>query len=122
MKVGQLGLELDQRVAGAGDIAGAAGADAVLCGGLGHGRDHLGVTAHTKVVVGAPDGHVLGLAAGSVPDGGWEMFGTALEIGEHSVAAFRFQLANGVGEVMAIAHLNPMRCDFGLAPPQCQLR
>ena len=65
------------------------------------------MTAHAEIVVRAPDGDVLGLTGGTVPEGGREMLRAALEIGENAVATFRFQLADGVGEVMAIAHPEP---------------
>ena len=55
VQVGELALELDQRMIGAGDVAGAAGAGAHAGRGLDHGADHLRVLAHAEVVVGAPD-------------------------------------------------------------------
>ena len=55
VQVGELALELDQRMVGAGDIAGAAGAGAHAGGDVDHGADHLGVLGHAEIIVGAPD-------------------------------------------------------------------
>jgi hypothetical protein len=71
VQVGELELQLDQRVVGAGDVAGAAGAGAHAAGRLLHGLDDLGVLAHAEIVVGAPDGDFLGPAVGT-PDGARE--------------------------------------------------
>ncbi len=55
VQIGQFLLQLHQRMMGAGDVAGAAGAGADARGGLDHGADHLRVLAHAEIVVGAPD-------------------------------------------------------------------
>ena len=67
VQVGQFLLELHQRMMGAGDVAGAAGAGADARGGLDHGADHFRVLAHAEIVVGAPD-HDVARALRRVPD------------------------------------------------------
>ena len=59
VQVGELGLELDVVVGGAGDVARAAGAGADLVDRLVHGVEHDRVLAHAEIVVGAPDRHVV---------------------------------------------------------------
>ena len=65
VQVGELALQLDQRMVGAGDVAGAAGAGAHAGRGLDHGADHLGVLAHAEIVVGAPDHDLARRPAGN---------------------------------------------------------
>ena len=77
-------LELDQRVVGAGNVTGAAGACPHPGGRVGQRRDHLGVLAHAEIVVGAPHCH-FALAGVAAPDGPRETAGDPLEIGEHPV-------------------------------------
>ena len=67
VQVGQFLFELHQRMMGAGDVAGAAGAGADSCGGLDHGADHLRMLAHAEIVVGTPD-HDIARALRRVPD------------------------------------------------------
>ena len=55
VQVGELGLQLDVIVGGAGDVARAAGAGAGLVDGLVHGLEHDRVLALAEIVVGAPD-------------------------------------------------------------------
>ena len=55
VQVGEFALELDQRMIGAGDVAGAARAGSHPGRGLDHGADHLRMLAHAEIVVGAPD-------------------------------------------------------------------
>ncbi len=55
MEIGEFRLELHQRMIGAGDVAGAAGAGADAGRGLDHGADHFRMLAHAEIVVGAPD-------------------------------------------------------------------
>ncbi len=86
MQVGELALELDQRMVGAGDVAGAAGAGAHAGCGLDHRADHLWVLAHAEIVVGAPHDDVA-RPLRRVPDRAREASGEPLEIGEHPVAA-----------------------------------
>ena len=56
VQVGDLRLELDVVVRGAGDVARAAGARAGGVERRVHGGEHGGVLAHAEVVVGAPHG------------------------------------------------------------------
>ena len=62
VQVGQLGLEFDVIVGGAGDVARAARARAGLVDGPVHGLDDDRVLALAEIVVGAPDDHVARLA------------------------------------------------------------
>ena len=120
VQVGELALQLDQRMVGAGDVAGAAGAGAHARRGLDHGADHLRVLAHAEVVVGAPD-HDLARALRRVPEGVRKAAGDALEIGKHPVAPLVVQAAQGVGEKRVVFHGNsrPLPAAFsafGCAP------
>ena len=56
VQVGELVLELDVIVGGAGDVARAAGAGADGVDRLVHGGDDGRMLAHAEIVVGAPDG------------------------------------------------------------------
>ena len=56
VQVGELALEHDDRMMGAGDVAGAAGAGAVGARRLDARLDDVGVDAHAEIVVRAPDG------------------------------------------------------------------
>ncbi len=103
MEVGELALQLDQGMIGAGDVAGAAGAGAHPGRGLDHGADHLGVLAHAEVVVGAPHDDIA-FALGRVPHRMGEPAGQALEIGKHPIAPLTVQLGEGIGEVRCIIH------------------
>ena len=111
MQVGELALQLDQRMIGAGDIAGAAGAGAHAGGGLDHGADHLGVLGHAEIVVGAPD-HDVARAVRRMPQRVREAAGDAFEIGKHPVTAFVPQLSQGGRKKYAVIHVS---CSF---PPQ----
>ena len=97
MEIGQLLLEEDVGVRGAGDVARAARARSDALEGLGHGLQHDGMLAHAEVVVGAPDRHV-DRAVGAVPGGAGEVPAVALDIGEDAVAAFRAQPGEGVDQ------------------------
>ena len=103
MQIGQFGLQLHQRVMGAGDVAGAAGAGADSRGGLDHGADHFRVLAHAEIVVGAPD-HDVALALRRVPDRMREAARDPLEVGENPVAPLVMQAAEGGGEEFAVIH------------------
>ena len=103
MQVGEFALELDQRVIGAGDVAGAAGAGAHAGGGFHHGADHLGVLRHAEVIVGAPDHH-LARAIRGMPAGMRKAPGDALKVGEDAVAAFLAQFAQGGGKIGLVIH------------------
>ena len=77
MQVGELALQLDQRMVVAGDVAGATGAGAHAGGDIDHGADHLGVLGHAEIVVGTPDYH-LAWAARGMPEGVRKAAGDAL--------------------------------------------
>ena len=55
VQIGELALQLDVEVGGAGDVARAARAGAGGVDRLVHGGEHLRVLAHAEIVVGAPD-------------------------------------------------------------------
>jgi hypothetical protein len=103
VQVGKLALQFDQRVAGAGNIAGAAGARAHAGRGLNHGADHLRMLTHAEVVVRAPD-HSGARAVGGMPDRVGKTPGDAFEVGEDAVAAFLVQAGKRPGKEMIIGH------------------
>ncbi len=103
MQVGELALELDQRMVGAGDVAGAARAGAHAGRGLHHGADHLGVLAHAEVIIRAPDDDVA-RPIRRVPDRAREAPGEPLEVGENPVAALVPEAGEGPGEMCGIIH------------------
>ena len=103
VQVGEFGLELDQRVIGAGNVAGAAGAGAHAGGGLDHGADHLGVLAHAEIVVGAPDDDFARAFRG-VPDRVREPAGDPLQFREHAIAPLVMQAVQGVIEEGLVIH------------------
>ncbi len=104
VQVGELTLELDQRMVGAGDVARAARAGAHAGCGLDHGADHLRVLGHAEVVVRAPD-HDVALALRGVPDRVRKTACDALEIGENPVAALVPQFAQGRREITLVIHV-----------------
>ena len=104
VQVGKFQFELDQRVVGAGNVAGAAGARAHPAGCVLERGDDVGVLAHAEIVVGAPDGDFLGAAVGA-PDGAREFAGDALEIGEDAVAALCMELVDRFLEEPLIIHV-----------------
>src|ERR1043166_8076925 len=106
MEVGELCLELDEGMIGAGDVAGAAGAGADARRGFDHGADHFRMLAHAEVVVGAPD-HDIALAFRGVPDRMREPAGNALEIGKHPVAPLVMQAVESIVEKLAVIHRKP---------------
>ena len=82
--VGQFAFEQHMGVAGAGDVAGAAGAGAGAVELLRHRRQHHRVLAHAEIVVRAPDGD---LGADAMIVGARETAAAPFEIGEDPVAA-----------------------------------
>ena len=58
---------------------------------IAHGLQHDLMLAHAEIVVGAPDRDLLGAAVAMVAGEG-KIAGLALEIGEHTIAAFGLQL------------------------------
>ena len=106
MQLGQFPLELNERMMGAGDVAGAAGAGAHPGRGLDHGADHLGMLAHSEIIVGAPD-HDVVRALRRMPDGVGKPARDAFQIGKNPVAPLVMQAAEGDTEVLAVIHRKP---------------
>ena len=104
VQVGELALQLDQRVVGAGDVAGAPGAGAHAGGDVDHGADHLGVLGHAEIVVGAPD-HYFALAGRRVPVGVRKAAGDSLQVGKYPVTALVPQFCQGGREKYAVIHV-----------------
>ena len=106
MQVGKLGLELDDRIVGAGNVAGSARPCPVRANRLDRGLDDVGMAAHAEIIVRAPDRHFarpVFLALGA-PLGDREPARVTLEIGEGAVAPFRLQARNRVLEAPLIVH------------------
>jgi hypothetical protein len=103
MQVGEFALQLDQRVAVAGDVAGATGAGAHAGGGFDHGADHLRMLAHAKVIVRAPN-HDRARAVRGMPCRVRETTGHAFEIRKHAVAPFLVQPGKRGGKEIIIGH------------------
>ena len=92
VKVGELGFELDDAMMGAGDVARAACAGAVLVRRGGRRAAHVRVAAHAEVVVRAPDRHFARLLASArAPERGRETRRVALEVDEHPIALLVLQ-------------------------------
>src|SRR5438876_10966234 len=85
------------------DVAGAAGAGAYSGRGLDHGADHLGVLAHSEVVVGAPD-HDVARPFWGMPHRMGEPARDPLEVGENPVAPLIMQAVEGGREEPAVIH------------------
>ena len=90
VQIRQFLLQFHQRVVGAGNVAGTAGARAHGRDGRGHRRDDVRVLAHAEIVVGAPHGDLGGFAV-MAPDGLRKPAGNALEIGKDPVAFLGMQ-------------------------------
>ena len=103
MKVGQFLLELHQRMMGARDVAGAAGAGADAGRGLDHGADHFRMLAHAEIVVGAPD-HDIAATLRRVPDRMREAARDPFEVGENAVAPLVMQAVESGTEKFAVIH------------------
>ena len=103
VQIGQFAFEFDQRVMGARDIAGAAGAGADPGRGLDHRADHLGVLAHAEIIVRTPD-HDVARAVRRVPQRVRKPARDAFQIGENPVAVLVVQPPEGGTEELAIVH------------------
>ena len=103
VQVGELALELDQRMVGAGDVAGAAGAGAHARGGVHHGADDARVLRHAEIVVGAPD-HDVTRPLRRMPGHGGEAAHHTLEIGKNPVAPLLMQTIKGGGKEILVIH------------------
>ncbi len=105
MPVGKLAFEHDVGVVGPGDVAGAAGAGAVAFDRRVHGGEHVRILAHAEVVVGAPHGDLLALAA-EVADRAREGAGLALKLGEDPVTPLGPEPVDLVFEKTLIIHMS----------------
>jgi hypothetical protein len=105
MQVGEFALQLNQRMVGAGDIAGAAGAGAHAGGDVDHGADHLGVLGHAEIVVGTPDYH-LARASRGMPESVRKAAGDAFEVGKYAITPFVPQLSQGGRKKYAVIHVS----------------
>src|SRR5262249_22185284 len=114
VQVGELLLELDQRMMRARDVAGATGAGADARRGLDHGADHLRVLAHAEIVVGAPD-HDVARPLRRVPDGVREAAGDPFEVSEDAVASLVMQTIEGGTEELAVIHRRTWNGNWGPA-------
>ncbi len=101
VQIGELALELDQRMVVAGDVAGAAGAGAHARRGLDHGADHFGVLAHAEIVVRAPDHDIL-RPLRRMPHRVRKASGDTFEIGEDPVTPLAAQPGQRRGEIGGI--------------------
>jgi len=107
--VGQLALQEDVVVVGAGDIARAPRAGAALGEGADHGGDDLRVLAHAEVVVAAPDHDLFSGtgAAGNMPQGDGKAAGAAFEVGKDAIAALGLQGVDRALEQALVVHGSP---------------
>ena len=109
MQIGELGLELHDRMVGPGNVARAAGAGAVGARRPNRGLDHIGVAAHAEIVVRAPDGDFARamLLAGRAPHRHRKAARVALEIGENAIAFLRLQAVDRILEAPLVFHHAP---------------
>ena len=105
VQVGELLLERDQGMIGAGDVAGAAGAGAHPGRGLHHRPDHLGVLAHAQIVVGAPHDDVTG-AVGGMPNGARKAPGQTFQVGKNPIAPLVLEPGESAGKKHVVIHEN----------------
>ena len=118
MQIRELRLELHDRMMGAGDVAGAAGAGAVGARRTHRRIDHFRVAAHAEIIVRAPDGDFAGpvLFAFGAPHRHREPARVALEIGEDAIALFRLEAVDRILETSLVA-----RRLFSLSLPPARL-
>jgi hypothetical protein len=117
VQVRELALQLDKRVARAGDVAGAAGSDADPLGRVGHGAHDSRVLPHAEIIVRAPN-RDFARTGSAVPQGRREPAGHALELGKGAVATLGLDALQRPIEVTAIIHqlTTTGRSDRGLQP------
>src|SRR5262249_29533440 len=108
MEVGKFTLELDERVIGACDVAGAAGSGAHAGRGRDHGAYYLGMLTHAKIIVRAPDDDVACTMRG-MPGGAWKATGVALKVGKNSIPALVAQFGQRLREMSLIIHCSHPR-------------
>ena len=97
VQVGELALQLDVVVGGAGDVARATRSGAGHVERRVHGGDHGRVLAHAEIVVGAPHGDGPGPVRREVPRSR-ETAALAADVGEYPVAALRLQCQSMPGQ------------------------
>ena len=102
MQVSQFLFEFDMIMCGAGNVARAPGTGAHVIDGFVHCRKDNGMLAHTKVVIGTPDGDFTFTTLPAVKGTG-EPAPDAADIGKFSVTAFCLQPANGLFQNAIIA-------------------
>ncbi len=105
---GQLLLQEDMVVVGAGDVAGAPRARAAFLDRLDHGLAHERVLAHAEIVVGAPHDDLAEGAVAVVEAGQGKAPRLALEVGESAVPPLRFELADAGLEKAVEVHLSSL--------------
>jgi hypothetical protein len=88
---------------GARDVAGATGAGADPGRGFDHGADHLGMLAHSEIIVRAPDRDIARPFRG-MPHRMREPARDPLKVGENPVAPLIVQAAEGGTEEFAVIH------------------
>ena len=100
VKVGDLRLELDDSMVGAGDVARPARARSVAIRRIGRCGAHGRMSAHAQVVVRAPDRHVARLfVSARTPRAVGNAGSVTLEIDEHAVAPLVLQPLHRLCEV-----------------------
>jgi hypothetical protein len=104
VQVGELALELHQRMVVAGDIARAAGAGAHSGRGLDHGADDFRMLAHAEIVVGAPDDDGF-RSLRRMPHCMRKAPGDALQISEYPVAPFGMEPRQRSGEIAVVINV-----------------
>ena len=103
VQIGEFMLKLHQRMMGASDVAGAAGAGADAGCGLDHRADHFRVLAHAEIIVGAPDHDVAG-AFRRMPHRMGKAASDAFQIGKNPVPPFVMEAGEGGAEKLAVIH------------------
>ncbi len=108
MQVGELALQLDDRVVRAGNVAGAAGAGAVGAGRAHARLDDLLVAAHAQVIVRTPHGDFARpvLLAFRTPQGERKTRGVAFEIGEDAIAIILLEFGYRRFEPRSVIHFD----------------
>src|SRR5262249_11941231 len=94
MQVGKFGFEQYMKVAGAGNVAGAAGTGADLIKRLMHGRENERMLAHAQIVIRAPDGD-FSLTFGATMKRTRETPADPAEVGEFAISALAAHLIQG---------------------------
>ncbi len=114
VQIGELVLKPDQRMRGAGDVAGAPSAGPHPGCRLDHGANDFRMLSHAEVIVGTPD-HDFLRALGRMPDRMREASGNALEIGKYPVAPLVVQSPERVSEKFTVIHSAPCETVAALA-------